>query len=173
MYPIFYVHGFFVQRWWPEKTPSKLHARSLGGRWQPALKIFEVVLIMCIFLCIFMGSPMGDWETANWPIYSMSFQRESIYAQAYVLGTWAWLGIADMLFQSAAEDVMHEAFHRHASASTIVVYIFHWMFIKVYCWYFIRDLNLMTGFWKYWAVVSTFLVGVVPSLGIYYLFTKN
>jgi fucose 4-O-acetylase-like acetyltransferase len=173
MYPIFYLHGFFVERWWPEQGGSKLYLHdqqsqtSQGGK---VVRISEICLKFLAFIVIFAGSPVGEWETSCFPIYSMSFKSESIFAISYVLGTWAWLSIADSLFQAYNENVVDPEIHKHASGSTIVVYIFHWMFIKIWCWFVIRDLYLTYGFWKYFAVLSTWIVGVVPSLGVYWFF---
>jgi len=170
-YPMFYLHGFFLQRWWPEKGSSKqyLSDEEVKTNTGIAVKIVQLAGMLLLFIVIFAGSPVGRWEAKNWPIYSMSFEENSMYAVSYVLGTWAWLGIADGLFQAYAEDVIHETFHKHASNSTIIVYIFHWSFIELFAWFIVRDFDLMHGAWKYVAAVFTWLIGVGCSLGVYYL----
>lgn len=180
-YPLFYVQGFFSERWWPERMSSKLYRRNtrLTVTEEPSpsyltfnshqmVMVWELLSVFLSFICIFIGSPVGMWEFNSWPVYSNSFQDgETMYPQGFVLGTWAWIGLVEGFMQAYAEKKVDPWLHHHASASTIVVYVFHWMFIKMWVWWVIRDFNLLHGFWKYFAVFSTFAVGVGGSLAVY------
>lgn len=137
------------------------------------VKFYKLVAICLMFLTIFAGCPVGDWEFSSWPVYSASFHDDNdFFAVGYVVSTWAWIGIADAIFQSYMEDVVHPRIHQHASASTIVVYIFHWAFIKPYVWFVIRNFGLMYDHWKYVAVASTFAVGAGGSIFVYWLLLR-
>lgn len=180
IYPLFYTQGFFSQRWWPEGGSSKRIADHLqpeedvfGGptMW---VKLYQFATVMVTLLVIFAGSPVGDWEFSSWPIYSRSFHGEGdLHAAGYVLSTWAWIGIADAIFQAYADDIFYLCVHRHASASTIVVYIFHWAFIKPFVWFVVRDGGMIKwGPGRYLALPLTFLVGAGGSLAVYVLLLR-
>merc|ERR1712007_212216 len=129
---------------------------------------WELISVLAIFICIFLGSPVGQWEFNSWPVYSNSFlEGNTYYAMGYVVGTWAWIAVIEGFMQAYAEEKVDPWLHHHASASTIIVYVFHWVFIKMYVWWIVRDLDLMTGSWKYFSTATTFFVGVGGSLCVY------
>merc|ERR1712232_1530780 len=133
---------------------------------------------MCLgFAIIFMGSPIGQWEFDSWPVYSASFLGGfTTFESNYVLSTWVWLGLVEGFFQAFFNDEIHPWLHKHGSSSTIVVYIFHWVFLKIYVWFVIRDLHVPT--WAHWGlgktltVVSTFAFIVVCSWLVYALLVR-
>eukprot|EP00929_Paragymnodinium_shiwhaense_P115584 TRINITY_DN84554_c0_g1_i1.p1 TRINITY_DN84554_c0_g1~~TRINITY_DN84554_c0_g1_i1.p1 ORF type:complete len:589 (-),score=40.93 TRINITY_DN84554_c0_g1_i1:23-1789(-) len=189
-YPLFYSHGYFAQRWWPESSSSKrifdeptprnnvnsndsANLSSTDSKRKVIVKVFQLLLCIMMFLGIFIGSPIGDWEFSSWPVYSKSFHHnEDFYSIGYVFGTWIWIGIAEALCQAYLDTVIHETIHQHASASTIVVYIFHWAILKPFVWFWVRDLQLTTGHWKFFAPLLTGLVTIGGSLGIYALLAR-
>lgn len=138
------------------------------------IKFYKLIAIAAMVLVVFTGCPIGQWEFSSWPVYSASFHgNNDFYAIGYAISTWAWIGIANAIFQVYMEDVIHPRVHHHASASTIVVYIFHWVFIKFYVWFVILKFGLMYDFWKYFAVATTFGVGVGGSLLMYWLLLRT
>eukprot|EP00928_Gymnodinium_smaydae_P051082 TRINITY_DN3460_c1_g2_i1.p1 TRINITY_DN3460_c1_g2~~TRINITY_DN3460_c1_g2_i1.p1 ORF type:complete len:547 (-),score=60.64 TRINITY_DN3460_c1_g2_i1:45-1685(-) len=175
-YPLFYSQGYFSERWWPEHGATDSYrlaengvALSIKGeRGYLLVKAYQFIILFIAFICIFLGSPIGYWEFDSWPVYSASFLGgTTTYAIGYVVSTWVWIGIAESLMQAYAHDQVNPWLHEHSSASTIVVYIFHWLFIKYYSWYVIRDHFMFWADFKGLAAVSTFLFGVGGSLVIY------
>jgi hypothetical protein len=170
LYPTFYVHGYFRERW----------SQAGGDKNDPTLSCSVAFSFMfgCFFgfLALFAGSATDDIETPAWPVVSQSFKNgKTLFPHAYVLGTWVWIGIADALFTAYADDEMVPEVYHHASTSTIIVYILHWVFIKPYVWWILRDWGLRgSNGWglRYFAVLSTFILAVAGSLAVYALLLR-
>merc|ERR1712206_44714 len=66
---------------------------------------WELISVLAIFICIFLGSPVGQWEFNSWPVYSNSFlEGITYYAMGYVVGTWAWIAVIEGFMQAYAEE---------------------------------------------------------------------
>eukprot|EP00928_Gymnodinium_smaydae_P005939 TRINITY_DN12062_c0_g2_i2.p1 TRINITY_DN12062_c0_g2~~TRINITY_DN12062_c0_g2_i2.p1 ORF type:complete len:548 (-),score=30.88 TRINITY_DN12062_c0_g2_i2:140-1558(-) len=167
----FYVHGYFIQRW-------SQGCSDLGGDrapiwvWVSRLIGSFVTLLMCM-----VSSPLGDVETGHfiYPIYSASYWQGSGFGAVYVLGTWTYIFLFGSLFQAYVDNEIHPWLYKHATSSAIVVYIFHWMFLKVFAFWMLtpalHNHNLLGLQNRLWIVLLfsliTFLFAVICSLGIY------
>eukprot|EP00927_Polykrikos_kofoidii_P045842 TRINITY_DN39985_c0_g1_i1.p1 TRINITY_DN39985_c0_g1~~TRINITY_DN39985_c0_g1_i1.p1 ORF type:complete len:554 (+),score=15.21 TRINITY_DN39985_c0_g1_i1:88-1749(+) len=184
MYPLFYSHGFFAQRWWPEGVASVLYRPnrssvdptaqpSVAARRHVLVMTCELVTLFLVFISLFVGAPIGQWEMDTWPVYSASFlDGDTLYPMGYVLSTWVWIGLIESVMMVYAEDQVQPVLHHHISNSAMVIYVFHWIFLKFYTWFVIRDQGLLVQSWKWFSCLSTFFVTVSCSAGVYALLLR-
>jgi hypothetical protein len=176
LYSFFYTQGFCAQALRQDHSVEDSDRHTDGGEQDKAsyyIKIYQIITIIFSLLVMFSGSPIDDWEFASFPVYSESFHDGGdLFPSTYVLVTWVWIAIFDKLFQAYADQAFNEDLHKHASASTIIVYIFHWVFIKPFVFFIVRDLHLDVGLWRYIIPLLTFGIATLGSLGIYKLLLK-
>lgn len=192
----FYLNGYFVERF-------RQGFRHLwAGRPEPAvpplyppsdirtvlMKTYALVMTLSIFVIMFCTSPLGEVETGHYlyPVYSASYDNGAIFGAMHVLGTWAYIAIAVALFQAFCEDVISPTLFKHAANSSTLVYIFHWIFLKIFAFFMLNPMKTNQPFlyktivllvngsngWGGMVVcvcVGCFLFSVVCSLSIYAL----
>lgn len=131
---------------------------------------FSVVITGGVLLtAIAVGCPEGQWEEELFPIYSASYKDEPFYGAAHVTATWAYLGFLVPWFMAYSNEEIEPGIYRNASASTMVVYLFHFIFIKPFVYWVLRDFHMMGGAWKLVDPVLCFMVAAFCSMGVYTL----
>merc|ERR1712048_1202548 len=98
-----------------------------------------------MMVIIAWGSPTGEWELPIYPVYSAGYKDQPSFAVSHVLGTWAFIAVSLWSCQAYLEHEVDPWWYEHASKSTIVVYIFHWVFLKPFVWWVIRDCGMTHG----------------------------
>eukprot|EP00928_Gymnodinium_smaydae_P037231 TRINITY_DN25880_c0_g1_i1.p2 TRINITY_DN25880_c0_g1~~TRINITY_DN25880_c0_g1_i1.p2 ORF type:complete len:341 (+),score=61.52 TRINITY_DN25880_c0_g1_i1:751-1773(+) len=153
------------------RTPSGRAFFSVGA------KVFDGFAVLVMFLTLAISSPIGEVEDDHYiyPIYSASYREGVGFGAAHVMGTWAYIGIAISLFQAYGETVVSTRLYEHTSASTIVVYIFHWVFVKMFVFWVVgpcmwRVDNIWVGVT---VTLLTFACGVLGSLAVYDLLRRH
>merc|ERR1712083_812451 len=113
------------------------------------------------------------------PAYSASFrfydsdESSTIFAFWHMVGTWSYLGLCISLGQAYLNNEGNQFIYQHASASTMVVYIFHWMFLKLFAVWVLDSLDMKGSFfWKVIDPILLFAFAVGCSLGVYALLLK-
>lgn len=182
LYIIFYIQGYFTVRWSSNIQEIFDSSCSTPDAWVLCLRsyvrIYELVTVFGLLLVLVTSSPVGEdehhrmWETALkdspfFPIYSASRFNDPVFAALHVLGTWSWLALMVALAQAYVDDELHSTLYKHAGSSTMIVYIFHWMFIKPYAFYVVQGHSLKGAFWNLLHLPLTFGVGVGGSLAVY------
>lgn len=165
-----YIHGYFQQRW-----GSGLHAKQPA--WWTILG--KVVFLFSIINLIYVCSPMGDVEDAHYvyPVYSVSYWRGRFFGSLYVLGTFANLALITWVTMAHLNEIGSPDIHKHATRSTMVVYMIHSVFVKVIAFLVIRPalarydiISSVSEPWMGFALaVGTFVAVVVCSLSFYTL----
>lgn len=192
----FYVQGFFCERWSQGcddlfVADSKVAiTREFNNEdehdeieaMQMKVRIYQVFASLFVLLTLAMSSPVGRRERMLYPVYSASFCpsfpeeecTEPYYSFAlyHILGTWGYLGICICLGQAYLNHDINHWFYQHASGSTMVVYIFHWMFLKVVAVNLLRFNMRGSYFWRFVDIPLLFGSAVGGSLGIYALLLK-
>mmetsp|Transcript_106355 Transcript_106355/g.184924 ORF Transcript_106355/g.184924 Transcript_106355/m.184924 type:complete len:548 (+) Transcript_106355:36-1679(+) len=188
LYMMFYIQGYFIVRW----SSRIVHAFDSGSQdhspedvrilqsYTKYIRFYQLIVAGLVLIIIFASSPVSTGAHKVWeddlgdapffPIYSASRFDDPTFAALHVLGTWAWLAFAISLAQSYLDNDIDPIIYKHATSSTMVVYLFHWMFIKFYAFYFVRDLHLMDGWWQFFQLPLTFAVGLAGSLSVYRAF---
>jgi len=140
------------------------------------MKVYYFLMGLLLFLALMASSPQGEVEDEHfiYPIYSNSYHLGPGFGAMHVVGTWAYIGLAISLFQAYGNTRISNWFYKHASASTIVVYIFHWVFVKIFAFWVLAPWDwLGMNAWEGIAVtMTTFVVAVTCSLGVYALLTQ-
>lgn len=165
----FYTQGYFVMRWHPKRErllmpDMKEHLRIT--------QIYQVPAVFFIFVALAWGSPAGDYELRLYPVYSASYKHQAGFAAAHVMGTWAFIAASLWSCQAYLEYEIDPWWYEHCSKSTIVVYIFHWVFLKPFVWWVIKDYNLMHEHWQWLSVGVSFVVSVGGALVMYAFFLR-
>lgn len=171
----FYVHGFFVQRWEAGSAAAEKGDNAPRWIWQ-----YKLVSAFTVFLVISISSPRGEVESGHfiYPIYSNTYKEGAGFGAAHVLGTWAYIAVFVSLFQAYADHQGDAEFHRHATRSSLIVYIFHWIFIKVFCFWWLtptlwRLRQTVTNAWvAIFVTVLAFLTCAGLSLVVYALLLR-
>merc|ERR1712228_1157094 len=97
------------------------------GKVRMQIRTYQVFAALFVVLGLLFSSPVGRRERMPSPVF----------AQWHLLGTWSYLAICICLGQAYLNNEGNQFIYRHASASTMVVYIFHWMFLKLFAvWVF-------------------------------------
>jgi len=172
----FYQHGYYVQRWEPSDDFSTLGTtpnsdgikRSIPGKFEAVAQFSQIVIAGLMFYMISASSPIGEWEVESYPIYSASFHQDASFAALHVSGTWAYIALAVSLFRAYANHVVDVRLYKHAASSTIVVYIFHWVFLKIIAFWVFKPLGMTHRWW--WKVLDPlilFACGSAGALAIY------
>jgi len=171
----FYIHGYFGQRW---EEGSAVVQGQLSSWW---LMLHKLLLAFVMLLIVMTSTPLGDVETGHYiyPIYSASYEGGAGFGAVYVLGTWAYIGVFTALFRAYCDEIGSPALYKHATGSTMVVYIFHWVFVKIFAFWWLNP-----TLWRYswivrnaWVALAVTLlalvVSVALSLSIYWLLLKT
>jgi len=174
---IFYQQGYYTQRWNAESLLIESQDASddedvhiptfVLMRW-----FFHVVMLGFLFLALCMGSPIGKMEQMIYPVYSASFEDGAFFGVFHVLGTWCYIEIAVQLFRAFCDRQIHKGLYQHAAASTIVVYIFHWMFAASVAYLVFWPLGMLGGIWEILDPVILFSITATCSVGVYFLLQK-
>lgn len=155
----FYVHGFFVQRW--SKGIKVLEERKSLPWWFWQYKLFGAFTLVQLTI---LSSPQGDVETGHfiYPIYSASYKEGSGFGAMHVLGTWAYIAVFVALFQAYCNQQGGARFHKHATRSTIVVYIFHWIFVKIFCFWWLNP-----TLWRHkWIIKNAWMAFLITVMAM-------
>jgi len=188
---LFYMHGYFFERWQGSKdlfpiVPSTvIHGpeewqkhRSLEC-FKKFVRVYQIVVTFSVGMIAIASAPAGRRERMLYPAFSASFEfepgvRNIGFAVCHILGTWAWIAIWPGLFQAYLDHLVQPGMYKHASASTTVVYIFHWMFLKWFC-VFVLDKYALKGsfFWKLVDIPALFCFAVGGSLMIYWALLRS
>jgi peptidoglycan/LPS O-acetylase OafA/YrhL len=174
LYLGFYQQGYYAMRWLQHTDVLALTGKndSVCCRLEKVklhIKVYQVAFSFIIYLVLALGAPVGEWEVPLFPIYSAGFRKQWSFAASHVLGSWAYVGMSIWVAQAYALDGIHPEFYKHASASTMIVYIFHWMFLKYFVWFVVRDSGMMNWVIAPIIPVIVFFVATGGSLGVYYL----
>ena len=126
----FYAQGYFCHRW----SEGCEILESSAPWW---IHLYRLIAVFVVILLLMVSSPLGDVEDGHfiYPIYSATYSRGAGFGPFYVLGTWCYIGIIVSLFQAYGDHMITESFYKHATKSTLVVYIFHWVFVKVFAFW--------------------------------------
>uniref|UniRef100_A0A7S0FF35 Uncharacterized protein n=1 Tax=Pyrodinium bahamense TaxID=73915 RepID=A0A7S0FF35_9DINO len=130
----FYVQGYFSQRW-------SQGACGLEGDGAPSwVWLYRLFVAFALILALFVSSPAGDVESGHliYPVYSASYKHGAQFGAAHVIGTWCYIAVFVALFQAYGENIVSERFYKHATGSTVVVYIFHWVFVKIFAFWMLE-----------------------------------
>merc|ERR1712232_1156468 len=117
------------------------HLADKGNVREKALvQAYGAITVFSLMLTIAFSSPHGDVESEHYlyPIYSNSYRLGPGWGAAHVLGTWAYLSLLIAIFKAYGNEVISSFIYKHATNSSIVVYIFHWMFVKIFTFFFIN-----------------------------------
>merc|ERR1712007_74857 len=88
-------------------------------------------------------------------------------------GTWCYIGVLSSLFKAYGDGIISPFFYKHATGSTIVVYIFHWIFVKVFAFWMLKptlwreNITVVNAWTATFWVITSFVVAVCGSLGVY------
>lgn len=137
----FYVQGYFTQRW---ADSALLLTRGTICEVPAWVHLFKLVMSFILLIVITVAHPMNDVEDGHliYPIYSASYPLGRSFGAAYVIGTWAYIMIFVTMFEAHGNHIINAWFYKHATRSTIVVYIVHWAFIKVFAfWCFLPTMH--------------------------------
>mmetsp|Transcript_2589 Transcript_2589/g.8680 ORF Transcript_2589/g.8680 Transcript_2589/m.8680 type:complete len:531 (+) Transcript_2589:52-1644(+) len=137
----FYVQGYFTQRW-------SQGSRSLDGDKAPWwVWLYRLFAAFVLQVTLMVSTPSSDVETGHfiYPIYSTSYKYGPQFGAVHVLGTWCYIGVFVSLFQAYGESIIAKPFYKHATKSTIVVYIFHWVFVKVFAFWMLNPTLFRIG----------------------------
>lgn len=192
-----YYQGYFMQRWESDEKEMEqavvlLDAvpsldpldRSVGDVVLPAKRVLlgarlgKVVLGGALILAAAIGSPNGAWEEELFPLYSASYMPKGMneeapfFGAAHVVGCWAYIGLCVPWFAAYIDSEIHPAIYKHASASTMVVYIFHFCFIVPFVFWVIRDFGIIGLGGQLFAPALTFGFGSLSCVGVYVLLLK-
>jgi hypothetical protein len=173
IWQLFYTQGYFAQRWRPSKWSQQ--RTEWPSSYQTYKKVYEFSLTIVTFLVMFLGRPIDDWEYPAYPVYSASFRDSSdLFPVTYVLVTWVLIGVFYKLFQAYAEKVKFfgDSVQKHAGESTFIVYIFHYVFLKPFVYFIVRDWGLTYGLWRSLIPPLAFFLSVSGGLGVYALVLK-
>lgn len=190
----YYVQGYFAERYSEGSTllfvlDAKTTSSSLGLETmeeseellnlKTKVRIYQICVALLMMCAIPLAAPIGRRERMLYPAYSASFRwspEEPANASIgifHVIGTWAYLGMGVSLGQAYLNHPTTEWFYQHASSSTMVVYIFHWMFLKFVSLWVIDYFGWKGSlFWQMWDPLFLFLCAVCGSLGVYALLLK-
>lgn len=160
----FYVHGYFTHRW----GEGSLAAEGDGALWW--MWPYKILSLFTLLLLVLASSPGGEVESGHfiYPIYSASYEAGAGFGAVYVLGTWAYIAVFVFLFQAYCDNHGGAAFHTHATSSTIVVYIFHWVFVKVFAFWWLNP-TLARHRWivnSAWVALLITLLAFLTSTGL-------
>mmetsp|Transcript_25569 Transcript_25569/g.70296 ORF Transcript_25569/g.70296 Transcript_25569/m.70296 type:complete len:511 (-) Transcript_25569:139-1671(-) len=167
----FYVQGYFTQRW-------SQGVGSLEGDSAPSwVWRYRLCVAFALQLALMISSPTGDVETGHflYPIYSASYKHGAQFGVAHVIGTWCYIGVFVSLFHAYGENVISEQFYKHATGSTVVVYIFHWIFVKIFTFWMLKStlwrlqLEVHSAWTALYLTLLSLLFSVGCSLLIYWL----
>jgi len=170
----FYVQGYFSQRW------STGESDLDGARPPTRARLYRLGLAYLLQLGLMVSSPLGDVETGHfiYPIYSTSYKYGPAFGAVHVLGTWCYIGVWVLLFQAYGDHIVSKPFFKHATGSTVVVYIFHWVFVKVFAFWMLtptlfRTSIVVTSVWASAGVTAVALLfSVGCSLSVYGLLLR-
>jgi len=158
----FYVQGYFSQRW------------STGQCWSTArpptwVGLYRLGVAYLLQLVLMVSSPLGDVESGHfiYPIYSTTYKHGPEFGAVHVLGTWCYIGVFVSLFQAYGNDIVSKPFFKHATGSTVVVYIFHWVFVKVFAFWMLNPTlhRTNTDVRNVWTAVGMTVVALLFSVG--------
>merc|ERR1712176_1499152 len=114
-------------------------------------RIARVFLGFLIILVMAVGAPNGEWEEELFPLYSASYKPglnrginkvNPFFAVAHIAATWAYVQFTVAYFKAYADYEMHPQIYEHASKSTMVTYIFHFVFAKSFAFWVCKDYAL-------------------------------
>lgn len=154
----FYIQGYFSQRW---SQGCEMYDSGPLPWW---VYLYRFCGIFVVQLVMMVSSPRGDVETGHflYPIYSTTYKYGPQFGAVHVLGTWCYILIFVSIFQAYGEHIITKSFHKHATSSTVVVYIFHWIFIKVFAfWMLLPTLHRM-----HLEVTSVWLIAILSFVGL-------
>lgn len=161
----FYIHGYFIQRWGKGGDIIEEGENSPWWIWQ-----YKLVCCFIVLLTLMLTSPRGDVESGHfiYPIYSTTYKAGSGWGAMHVLGTWAQIGIFVALFQAYCNNQGGAWFHKHATRSAMIVYIFHWIFIKIFAFWWLTPTlwRLRLYITNPWIAVVISLVALVVCTGL-------
>lgn len=141
-------------------------------------RIARVIVGFVTILAMAWGAPNGDYEEELFPLYSASFKPNGIkcentfFAVAHIMATWAYIYITTAYFAAYTDYEIHPNLYEHLSKSTMVTYIFHFIFAKPFAFWVCKDFQLTSGWWLLLDPFMTFFVAVFGSWGIYALMVK-
>lgn len=173
---IFYQHGYFIQRWdaesmtiveqdaRPQDAPSAFTMCKWG---------YQVVLLWTIFLLLCLSSPIGKMEEMIYPIYSASFEDGPFFGVFHVLGTWCYVEMAVQMFRAFCDRQINAWLYMHAAKSTIVVYIFHWMFAAIVAYWVLYPAGMVDG--DVWRAIDPLILLALTAcgaIGVYIICVK-
>jgi len=187
MYIVFYIQGYCTVRW--SSNLKEIFDSSINEHLPEVLqlrfyvRVYESVVVFFMILVFMSSSPIGSgtiggdkqhqlWEDTmkfnpHFPIYSAGRFNEPAFAIIHVLGTWSWLILAVSLGEAYLYDEIHGTLYKHLTTSSMVVYIFHYIFIKPYAFYVVQAFDLRGAWWNLFHVPITFSLGVAGALLVY------
>jgi len=188
----FYIQGFCAERWSsgcdalfvvdPKVGAIEEASDSEIAKVRAKIRMYQIPVALLLILGTALCSPVGRRERMLFPAYSASFRFDEsdeasvsspIFATWHLVGTWCYLGICLCLGQAYLNNEGNSFIYQHASASTMVVYIFHWMFLKLFAVWVLDTLNMKGSFiWKLIDPILLFTFSVGCSLGVYVLLLK-
>ena len=65
----------------------------------------------------------------------------------YVLGTWMWIHFLNFWAQVFYNERLHDTLYKHATQMSIVLYIFHWLFIEIGLVWIVIPMKISSFFW--------------------------
>jgi len=172
---MFYQQGYHVQRWDAESMAiARDDTSETEISWFVMCKwMYQVLCLGMIFLVLCLSSPVGEMEQMIYPIYSASFDKGWYFGVLHVLGTVCYIEIAVQMFRAFCDRQIHPTLYSHASKSTIVVYIFHWMFAALFSYWVFYPLGMTGGIWNIIDPILLFVLTSTSSIGLYALLTKS
>merc|ERR1712007_166235 len=124
---------------------------------------------------------MGEEEL--FPLYSASYkpgrqykrndvEESAFFAVAHICATWAYTYFTVAYFKAYADYEMHPGMYTHASKSTMVTYIFHFVFCKSFAFLVCKGFHLTEGFLMVLDPILTFLFTLGSCICVYALLVR-
>jgi len=135
-------------------------------------RLWNVFLGGSFILAWSLGNDLGRYEEELFPIYSASFLETPYFAAVHVIGTWAYIGITVPWFKANLDQEIHPDIYKHLSASTMLAYLFHSVFIVFFVFIVVEHCDLKHGFWKVFNPIWVLLAAMGLCAGLYYLLLK-
>eukprot|EP00928_Gymnodinium_smaydae_P014494 TRINITY_DN1531_c1_g1_i1.p1 TRINITY_DN1531_c1_g1~~TRINITY_DN1531_c1_g1_i1.p1 ORF type:complete len:387 (-),score=79.43 TRINITY_DN1531_c1_g1_i1:97-1257(-) len=167
----------------PSLGPSVFSAARRNRRVLICARIARVFLGFLTIFAMAIGAPNGEWEEELFPLYSASykpgmrigvnkFEESSFFAVAHIASTWAYVYMTVAYFAAYADHEMHPRMYEHASKSTMVTYIFHFVFAKMFTFWVIKAAGMTEGWWLLLDPILVFAFSIVGCFGVYMIFVR-
>mmetsp|Transcript_106172 Transcript_106172/g.300395 ORF Transcript_106172/g.300395 Transcript_106172/m.300395 type:complete len:517 (+) Transcript_106172:96-1646(+) len=160
----------------PTRVQALLRA-AVPGRptFKKVVGMFDFVMAICGFALVVGSGTLGRHEEFYFPLYSGTYHDSCLSAVIHVLGSWTMVAVLYYYFWAYAKSQVDPALHRFLSESTMIVYLFHWMFIKFFAFLVVQEYGLVQAngwAWPFLVVPLTFAIAVGGCLLIFMMLKR-